>query len=289
MFERAELDAAEKLAVPDYLFVIGEPAWQPYVHRTLTLNVFGSRMNVRVKPFDDVRVRRALNYALDKRHTARLLNGTTEPAHGILPPGMLGRDPDLAPYPHDVARARALLAEAGYPNGLDLDYVTTQDEETQKVTASLQSDLAEAGVRVRITVMSFATFTTAWNQPTGPAFSYAGWGVDFPDPTNFFDPLFHSSSIKKADSTNNTFYANPALDALIDQARAELDPAKRAALYRRAERILYDDAPWIWDYHRLATEVTQPYVQGYQPHITWGRDFTSAWLDVGPDGSPVAR
>lgn len=289
MFERAELDAAEKLAVPDYLFVIGEPAWQPYVHRTLTLNVFGSRMNVRRKPFDDVRVRRALNYALDKRHTARLLNGTTEPAHGILPPGMLGRDPDLAPYPHDVARARALLAEAGYANGLDVEYVTPQDEETQKVTASLQSDLAEAGVRVHITVMSFATFTTAWNQPDGPAFSYAAWAADFPDPTNFFDPLFHSSSIKKADSINNTFYANPALDALIDQARAELDPARRAALYRRAERILYDDAPWIWDYHRLATEVTQPYVQGYQPHLTWGRDFTSAWLDVGPDGAPVPR
>ncbi|MGH2900808.1 MAG: ABC transporter substrate-binding protein, partial [Solirubrobacteraceae bacterium] len=216
MFERAELDAAEKLTVPDYLFVIGEPAWQPYVLRTVTLNVFGSRMNVRVKPFDDVRVRRALNYALDKRHTARLLNGTTAPAHGILPPGMLGRDPDLAPYPHDVARARALLAEAGYPDGLDLEYVTTHDEETEKVTASLQSDLAEAGVRLHITVMSFATYLTASSQPTGPAFSFASWSVDFPDPTNFFDALFHSSSIKETESTNNTFYANPALDALLD-------------------------------------------------------------------------
>src|SRR4030095_13060844 len=115
-----------------------------------------------------------------------------------------------------------------------------------------------------------------------------GWGVDFPDPTNFFDPLFHSRSIKKADSNNNTFYANPALDALIDQAHAELDPAKRAALYRRAERILYDDAPWIWDYHRLATEVTQPYVRGYQPHPTWLRDYTSAWLPRGARRPPAA-
>jgi len=289
MFERGELDAAEKLAAPDYLFVMSEPAWQPFVHRSVQLNVYGSRMNVRVKPFDDVRVRRALNYALDKSHTARLLNGTTVAAHGILPPGMLGRDPDIAPYPHDVARARALLAEAGHPDGLDVEYTTTSDEESEKIAASLQGDLAAAGVRVRLVVMSWATFVTAWAQPTGPAFSYAAWTADYPDPTSFFDPLFHSRSLKSADSTNNSFYANPELDDVLDRARGELDPARRAALYRRADRILYDDAPWIWDYHRLATEVTQPYVRGYEPHPIWLRDFTSAWLDVGPDGSPVPR
>jgi ABC-type transport system substrate-binding protein len=253
------------------------------------MNVFGSRMNVRVPPFSDRRVRQALNYALDKRHTQRLLNGTTAPSHGILPPGMLGRDPDLAPYPHDVARARALLAEAGHPDGLDLEYLTTNDEETEKVAASLQSDLAEAGVRVRITVASWATWQTATGRPDGSAFSFANWTADYPDPTNFFDPRFHSRSIKPDASTNDSFYANPELDALLDAARAELDPERRDALYRRAERILYDDAPWIWDYHRVTTEVVQPYVRGYAPHPIWIRDFTSAWLDLGPDGSPVPR
>lgn len=289
MFERAELDAAEKLAAPDYLFVMSEPAWRPYVHRSKAMNVFGSRMNVRVKPFDDRRVRQALNYALDKRHTARLLNGTTEPAHGILPPGMFGRDPDLLPYPHDVARARALLAEAGYPDGLDVEYVTTNDEETEKVAASLQSDLAEAGVRIHITVMSWATWQTAVGGAAGPAFSFTSWAADFPDPTNFFEPRFHSRSIKPANSSNDSFYANPELDALLDAARQELDPRTREAMYHRAERILYDDAPWIWDHHRLTTEVTQPYVRGYEPHPMWQRDYTSAWLDLGPDGGPVAR
>jgi ABC-type transport system substrate-binding protein len=253
------------------------------------MNVFGSRMNVRRKPFDDRRVRQALNYALDKRHTARLLNGTTVPSHGILPPGMLGRDPDLAPYPHDVARARALLAEAGYPHGLDLDYLTTNDEETEKVAASLQSDLAAAGVRVHITVTSWATWQTENGRPDGAPFAFAAWAADYPDPTNFFDPRFHSRSIKPEASTNDSYYGNPELDALLDAARAELDVGKRDAMYRRAERILYDDAPWIWDYHRVTTEVTQPYVRGYEPHPIWMRDFTSAWLDLGPDGAPVPR
>lgn len=289
LFERAEIDAAEKLAAPDYLFVIGEPAWQPYVHRGVGMNTFGSRMNVRVKPFDDRRVRQALNYALDKRHTARLLNGTTVPSHGILPPGMLGRDPALAPYPHDVARARALLAEAGYPGGIDVEYMTTNDEETEKVAASLQSDLAEAGIRVRITVATWTAWATAVGQPDGPAFSIANWTADYPDPTDFFDPRFHSRSIKPTGSSNDSFYASPELDAVLDEARGELDAERRAALYRRAERILHDDAPWVWDYHRVTTEVTQPYVRGYRPHPIWIRDFTSAWLDVGPDGRPVPR
>jgi oligopeptide transport system substrate-binding protein len=289
MFERGDLDTADKLAAPDYLFVMSEPGWQPYVHRSVVMNAYGSRMNVQRKPFNDRRVRQALNYALDKGHTARLLNGTTVPSHGILPPGMLGRDAAIAPYPHDVARARALLAEAGYPDGLDLEYVTYHDEETEKVAASLQSDLAEAGVRIRIAVMSWSTWQTAVGQPDGPPLSFTSWIADYPDPTNFLDPRFHSRSIKDNGSTNDSFYANPALDALLDAARGELAPDRRAELYRQAERILYDDAPWIWDYHRLIVEVTQPYVRGYQPHPIWQRDYTAAWLDLGPDGQPVVR
>lgn len=289
MFERGELDTAEKIAAPDFLYVMGEPAWQPYVHRTVLMNVFGSRMNVTVKPFDDRRVRQAMNYALNKSHSARLLNGTTVPAHGVLPPGMLGRDTSLAPYPHDVAKARALLAEAGYPNGIDVDYVTTSDEETEKLAASLQSDLAEAGIRVRVVVMAWAAWQTATGQRTGPAFSFTSWSADFPDPINFLEPRFHSRAIRETSSTNDSFYSTPELDAVLDAAHAELDVAKRAALYRRAERILYDDAPWIFDYHRTISEVVQPYVRDYAPHPIWMRDYTSTWLDLGPDGKPVPR
>jgi ABC-type transport system substrate-binding protein len=292
MFERGELDTAEKLATPDYLYVMTSQAWQPYVHRSVGMNVFGSRMNVKRKPFDDKRVRQAFNYALNKAHTARLLNGSTVASHGILPPGMLGRDPDLAPYPHDVARARQLLAEAGYPAGIDVTYATPSDEETQKVAASLQSDLAEAGIRVHLDVMSFATFATAVTDPAGPAFSYTAWGADFPDPINFLEPRFHSRSIKPAETggtTNDSFLENPALDAILDAAHEAIDPAARAALYRQAERILYDEAPWIWDYHRVSTEVVQPYVRGYAPHPIWMRDYTSAWLDLGPGGTRVVR
>lgn len=288
MFERGELDTAERLAAPDQLWLTTQPAWQPYVHRRTLMNAYGSRMNVRVKPFDDRRVRQALNYALDKSHTVKLLGGAAVASHGLLVPGVAGRDDSLAPYPHDPAKARALLADAGYPDGFDVEYVIMADDEAERLALSMQADLAAVGVRIRITRMSLATFGAAIGNPRGPAFSKIGWLGDFPDPTSFLDPKFHSRSITDENSTNDTFYANPELDALLDAARGEPDPAKRTAMYRRAERILYDDAPWIWDYHQQMVEVVQPYVAGYEPHPIWLRDYTSAWLDVGPNG-PVPR
>jgi ABC-type transport system substrate-binding protein len=244
-------------------------------------------MNVRVKPFDDKRVRQALNYALDKDHTVRILNNGALPSHGIIPPGMLGRDTSLQPYPYDPAKARKLLAEAGYPDGLDLEYVTLSDDDSERLAQLLQAELATAGIRLKITLMSFATYVTAVGKPDGPPFSFAAWLMDFPDPSNFMDAKFHSRAIADENASNDAFYANPELDRLLDEGRAETDPTRRAEIYQQAERILYDDAPWLWNFHRLFVEVAQPYVKNYAPHPVWIRTYESAWLDVGPDGKPL--
>lgn len=284
MFERGDLDAVERLSTPDYQWLVDQPGWQPFIDRANGLVSYGSRMNVRKKPFDDRRVRQALNYALDKSHAIKLMNGRGAPSHGILPPGMPGRDDALVPYPHDPAKARALLAEAGYPHGFDVDYVIINDEFPQKLSASMQHDLAEVGVRMHIQTMSLASYGTAIGEPDGPAFSQIAWIGDYPDPTTFMDAKFHSRAISTTASANDSFYSNPALDHLLDAAREELDPEKRAALYRQAERILYDDAPWIWEIHPQATGVRQPYVKDFSPHPVWLVDFTRTWLDLGPHG-----
>lgn len=287
MFERGELDTVAQLSTPDHLWIATQPAWQPYLHTRALMQTQGSRINVTVKPFADRRVRQALNYAVNKHHAAKLLHGTAVPSHGLLPPGMRGRDENLVPYPYDPAKARALLAEAGYPDGFRTEYVITPDEELEKIATSLQSDLAKVGIQIDLRVMSLGAYATAIAQPDGPPFGFYAWIGDFPDPTNFLDTKFHSRSIESAG--NDSFYVNPELDALLDAARADLDPVSRAATYERAEKILYDDAPWIWGFHRVVTEVTQPYVRGYAPHPVWIRDYTSAWLDLGADGDPVPR
>jgi oligopeptide transport system substrate-binding protein len=279
MFESGELDAAERLAAPDYLWIVDQTAWAPYVQSRAVMNAYGSRMNVTKKPFDDRRVRQALNYAIDKGHEQKLLNGAAVQAHGILPPGVFGRDDTIAPYPHDPAKARALLAAAGYPNGFDTDYVIMNDDEAERLASSLQGDLAEVGVRVHISLMSFATYVTAVGAKDGPAFSKGSWIADFPDPINFLDARFTTEMIHDENSNNDSFYSNPELDALLAAAHGEPDRAAREAMYHRAERILYDDAPWIWEYHQLMTEVIQPYVAGYSLHPIWLRDYARTWLD----------
>ncbi len=290
MFERGELDLAERLSAPDLLWLRGRADWAPYLQAQVQMNALGARFDVTRKPFDDRRVRQALNYALNKSYTTKLLTGTTTPAHGILPPGVPGRDDDLPPYPHDPAKARALLAEAGYGAGLRLRYTTIPDEEAGKLAASMQADFAAVGVELEIQLLSFPAYLTqVGKREGGLPFSYQGWIGDFPDPIAFLDAKFHSSRISDEGSLNDSFYANPELDRLLDAARAELDPEARAAMYRRAERILYDDAPWIWNYHQMMIEVHQPYVRGYRLHPIWLRDLTTAWLDLGPDGEPVRR
>ena len=291
MFERGELDTIEHLATPDYLWITSEPEWAPTTLRFTPLTVYGSRMNVRRPPFDDVRVRRALNYAADKDHMIKLLHGTAVVAHGALPPGVLGRDDTLAPYPHDPAKARALLREAGYGPGhaLALRYTTLNDEEAQQLAGSLQDDLAEVGVALVIETMSLATFATADTKLDGPAFALESWIGDFPDPSNFFEPRLHSRMITPDGSTNDAFYANPELDRILDAARATADPSTRAALYRTAERMVFDDAPWIFGYHQQSIEVTQPYVRDYAPHPVWVRDYSAAWLDLNPDDERQLR
>ncbi len=289
MFERGELDSAERLSAPDYVWILDQPAWRPYLHQTALMQVFGARMNVTRKPFDDRRVRQALNYALDKQHTVKLLNTAAVASHGMLPPGMLGRDDTLQPYPHDPAKARRLLAEAGVAPGTELTYVTQNDEQGEALAASLKGDLEDVGLVVNVQLVSFATLSTISGSVDGPDFSLTSWIGDYPDPTNFLDVRFHSRAIADANATNDTRYANPELDALLDAARGELDPAVRAGMYKRAERILYDDAPWIYDYHPVTTEVTQPYVKGFELHPIWVRDYTHAWLDLDAHGERVPR
>jgi ABC-type transport system substrate-binding protein len=285
MFQRGEIDTIDRPPAPEYVRLAESPAWKPYIQRSASMNVFGERMNVRIKPFDDKRVRQALNYALSKDHSVRILNNGAVPSHGILPPGMFGRDPSLEPYPYDPVKARALLAEAGYPDGFEIEYVQLADDESEKMAQALQADLARVGVRLQIRVMSLASYLTAVGKPDGLAFSFGAWLMDFPDPSNFVDAKFHSRMIADENANNDSFYSNPELDALIDEARGEVDVSRREALYHRIERILYDEAPWVWNYHRLFIEVTQPYVKGYAPHPVWGRVFDNAWLDVRPDGS----
>lgn len=217
-------------------------------------------LNHRLPPFDDVRVRQAFNLAFDRQLVIDgLLAGNALPAAGVLPPGMPGYRSDLRGYPYDPARARALLAEAGYTAPLTLTFTAAGYGELNSL-ATVAAALWEANLGVVVqgeTVEPFRYADQLYAGTVGQLFNF-GWCADYPDPENFLDVLFHSAS-----GQNFTGYANPAVDALLEQARRTADPAARLALYAAVEEQLVADAPYVFVSHNLWHVLVKPRVRDY--------------------------
>ncbi len=225
-------------------------------------------MNVNEPPFDDPNIRLALNYAIDReRLIAMLLEDTVAPARGILPPGFPGYNADLDSYEFNPEKARQLLAESKY--GSDTaNYpaitMTMPGSFGSPVDPMMQAILLlweeQLGITMDILQTEWATYLQDLRQGRFQIFGGLGWIADYADPENFLDVLFHSSS-----SNNHTYYYNPELDALLEQARVEQDQAARFAMYREAEQIILDDAPWVPLYHSGGNYyLIKPYVKGLE-------------------------
>jgi oligopeptide transport system substrate-binding protein len=248
--------------------------------RRPTLGLLYIGFNTQVKPFDDKRVRQAFNYAVDKEAIVREITQMGSlPANGVLPPGMPGHDPDLHGYPYDPAKAKQLLAEAGYPGGKGFPVVqlwtVSKAESTEAELAAYQKYLAELGVKLDIRfVDEWTRYTEMLGRGELQMFRYA-WYADFPDPDSFFFPLLHS-----AGQPNNLFYRNPLVDQLLEKARVETGYTERIKLYREAERIIMEDAPWITQHNHIFEYLYQPYVQGVEVSLLGDRwiPMNKIWL-----------
>ena len=223
-------------------------------------------MNANEPPFDDPNVRLALNYAIDRETlTEVLLEDTVVPANGILPPGFPGYNLDLDSYEFDPEKARQLLAESKY--GSDTaSYppitMTMPGSFGSPVSPTMQAILVgweeQLGITMDILQTEWATYLQDLRERRFQIFGGLGWIADYPDPENFLDGLFHSES-----SNNHTHYSDPELDALLEQARVEQDREARFALYRDAEQMILDGAPWVPLWHSNGEHyLIKPYVKG---------------------------
>ncbi|MGD0529289.1 MAG: peptide ABC transporter permease, partial [Polyangiaceae bacterium] len=143
----------------------------------------------------------------------------------------------------------------------------------------LQQDLAKIGLRLRLKMVSWGAFLALQERPDGAAMSQGNWQMDYPDPSTIFDKLFTTEAIAPDGSMNTAFYSNPRFDDLVARAHLEADPAGRKALYREANAILCDDAPWAFTFGYHLYDVRQPYVHGFVPHPVWPLDVSGVWLD----------
>ncbi len=213
-------------------------------------------MNLRDPILKDVRVRQALAYALDRGPMIRyLLRDEARPANSILPPQSWAYDGDVESYPHDPARARQLLDQAGYPavNGVrfHLTMKTSTEEGTRLLAAVLQRQLREVGIALDIRTYEFATFFSDVTKGSFQLYSLR-WigGNDDPD---IFEYVFDSHRVPPQ-GANRGYYSNPEVDQLIAQGARQNDQQQRKQTYARLQQILARDLPYInlWDWDNVA-------------------------------------
>lgn len=232
-------------------------------------------INTRRGPLADVRVRRALNMAVDVGTILEtVMAGRGVRAAGAIPPGIDGHDAGREPFRHDPAEARRLLAEAGYPNGFSVQLWRSQRAELARVAQAVQQDLADVGVTVEI-VQRDATSVRAAVRNGETDLFLGDWYADYPDPENFTYPLFHSAS--HGPGGNYAFLTDPALDSMIVRLRTTTDEAEKVRLAREADARIFDLAPWIFLWFPVDVWATQRELEGWKiPLVFTGQRWTDA-------------
>jgi peptide/nickel transport system substrate-binding protein/oligopeptide transport system substrate-binding protein len=246
---------------------------------TLSLRLYG--FNLLSKPLDDKKLRKAINFAIDKKAIiSEIHKDQFHLAKGILPPGMPGYDPLKNPYPFDEKQALTLLAEAGFPNGKGIPplaiWSSSNSEAAQKELNEIKSQLNRIGIQTTIHFeTNWPNFVSMLRENKAPVFIRA-WYADFADPDNFLGILFHSKS-----KYNYLAYHNPEVDRLLDRAKAERDYLKRMEMYRKIESIVLEDAPIVPMVHHLFQMAYQPYVRGIEVNALGGPyiPMKKIWLE----------
>lgn len=279
-------DSARRLLLEkgdvDYLGGLGAAASRGFddiagVHVLVSQSTSDMRfltMNTQRPPLTDARLRQAIVAAIDyDALREKVLAGRVGALAGYLPPGVPGGDPGRAPPRRDIARAKALVAESGY-DGRELQLMVSA---YGPVAEFLQSQLGEAGIKVKLQRLAPSAIDA---QRVSGAFDlfYDGWSMDVPDPVLFFNLAFSSRYV--GSGVNASRFASPELDALLDAAMAETDPAKRATLYKAIEDRLIEARPvamlfstWPIVAHRadLAGVRVNPYQSSYMNIQDWTR------------------
>lgn len=201
------------------------------------------------KPFDDVRVRRAVAMAIDKAAiVAAVYQGLAHPANGPLPPDVWSYDPSAAPPSHDPAGARALLRQAGYPDGFEttlwaMSVQRGYNPNARRMAEMMQADLAQIGVRATIVTYEWRDYLK--RIMTGEHdMALLGWISDNGDPDNFLHTLLGCDAARPGGG-NIAKWCDPQFDALVVKAKRTNAHAERADLYRAAQTIFTAEAPWV--------------------------------------------
>ena len=221
--------------------------------------------NVKEPPFDDLKFRLALNYAVDKQLIAsQVYSDLVKPAYGILPPNFPGFSLDITGIEYDPDKAVQLLSESKYADASTRPPIVVTVPGTggsPSLDMEVVSDMWDRilGIQIEIQQVEWATYLQDLHRRRLQVWGGSGWQADYPDPQDFIDILFHTES-----TNNHGNYSNTDADKFLEDARTEQDIYKRISLYNKAEQLIIDDAPWLpmwFDQEGLA--LIKPWVKGF--------------------------
>jgi oligopeptide transport system substrate-binding protein len=177
-------------------------------------------------------------------------------------------------YSYDPEKAKALLAEAGYPEGKGLPnpltlWVPNETSGGERMAQVVQQNLEVVGVKVTLNTVNYDAFLPVAGKRQGAAFSLSGWYQDYPDPSDFLGVLFSTHAISDVESNNMAFYSSEKADQWMEAGDREPDPEKRMRFYQEAEKVIVDDAAVVPLVDSVEIWMRQPWVKGFHLHPVW--------------------
>ncbi|MBB6408858.1 ABC transporter substrate-binding protein [Mesorhizobium sangaii] len=250
--QKGEVDiAGDGIPPAKYLEMKKSPEFEGMIVDRQQLETSYVTLNTQVKPFDNAKVRQAVNMAINKDRIVRIINGRATPASQVLPPLMPGYDQSYKGYAYDPEKAKALLAEAGLKDGFSTQIYTSNTDPQPRITQAIQQDLAAIGVKAEIKAVANPNVIAAGGTQGQAPMVWSGglgWIADFPDPSDFYGPILGCGSAV-AGGWNWSWYCNKEIDARGQAADAMPVPAKAEERNKAWAQIFTDiqtnDAPWI--------------------------------------------
>lgn len=229
-----------------------------------TLSTAYLGFNAQQEPLDDVRVRQAINYAVDVESIVEAVYmGQAVPANSPISEAVFGANTDLEPYPYDPERARELLAEAGLEDGFSTSIWTNDNQLRIQIAEIVQAQLADVGIDAAVEVVEWGTYLAETAAGNHDMF-ILGWVTVTGDADYGLYALFHSSQY--GDAGNRTFWSTPRVDELLEIGRTAQTEEERIEAYHEAQEIIREEAPWLFLLVTTEDNGIRSNIEGFVPH-----------------------
>ena len=275
--ERGEVDVlGDGVPTADLVRVQNDPKWKQQIFSQPLVAISYMFMNAHMKPFDNVKVRQALSWAINRDKLVKLQGGQAMSLWQFYPKGMPGYQDGKVYYGYDPAKAKQLLADAGYPNGFKTMLYTDNVDPNPKLWTSVQADLAAIGVQAELKTMSNSTYYTQQATPNTLTAGSFGWWMDFPDPSDWIGPLFSKASAVEG-GMNSSFWWSPQLETMFAQAQKMTDAQARIDKFTAMQEYIATQAPYVPCYQPIQTTMCTETTGGFYLHPVYQIDPTQYW------------